>query len=125
MSTLGARLKEAREKTRLTQMEAAKKLGISNGTLSGYERNYRDPDTNMLKQMAVLYKESVDWLTDNKKPLSTNTKEFLEILELSDEEAMEKFKSRVTFKGEGLTEEQIKKIISHARFVASEDQQNS
>lgn len=122
MSTLGARLKEAREKKHLTQMEAAEKLGISNGTLSGYERNYRDPDTNTLKRMAVLYEESVDWLTDNKKTLSTNTKEFLEILELSDEEAMEKLKSRLTFKGRRLTEEQIKKIISHARFVASEDQ---
>jgi transcriptional regulator with XRE-family HTH domain len=40
MSDLGRRLKGSREKTRLTQQQVADKLGISNGTLSGYERNY-------------------------------------------------------------------------------------
>lgn len=49
MRTLGSRLKEAREKKRLTQIDVSKKLGISNGTLSGYERDYRDPDTETLK----------------------------------------------------------------------------
>jgi len=65
MSSLGSRLKEAREKKRLTQLEVANKLGISNGTLSGYERNYRDPDTETLRRLADLYDESVDWLTGN------------------------------------------------------------
>lgn len=65
MSSLGVRLKEAREGVRLTQMQAAKKLGISNGTLSGYERNYRDPDTTMLAKLANLYDKTTDWLTGN------------------------------------------------------------
>lgn len=62
---LGERLKKARNDKNLTQMEAAKKLGVTNGALSGYERNYRDPDTNMLKQMAVLYEVSLDYLLGN------------------------------------------------------------
>lgn len=62
MSVLPIRLKEAREKKGLKQIEAAKKLGISNGTLSGYERNYRDPDTDILNKMANLYDVTVDWL---------------------------------------------------------------
>ena len=71
MSVLGNRLKKARENARLTQIQAAKKLGISNGTLSGYERNYRDPDTHVLEEMAKLYDVSVDYLlgrTDNPSP---------------------------------------------------------
>ncbi|UOF92966.1 helix-turn-helix domain-containing protein [Fodinisporobacter ferrooxydans] len=51
---------------RLTQMEVANKLGISNGTLSGYERNYRDPDTETLKKLADLYEVSVDYLLNGK-----------------------------------------------------------
>lgn len=63
MKVLGYRLKLARQHKNMTQMEVAKKLGISNGTLSGYERNYRDPDTETLAKLAELYGVSVDWLT--------------------------------------------------------------
>lgn len=62
MDTLGARLKRAREEKRLTQQEAARRLGITNGAISGYERNYRDPDTDTLKKLADLYEVSLDWL---------------------------------------------------------------
>lgn len=62
MSILAKRLRKARDKAGYKQIEAAKKLGISNGTLSGYERDYRDPDTQTLHNMANLYDVSVDWL---------------------------------------------------------------
>jgi len=65
MVDLGSRLKKARENKRLTQQEVADKLGVSNGAISGYERNYRDPDTEMLKKLAMLYDVSVDYLTGN------------------------------------------------------------
>ncbi|GGK00740.1 HTH-type transcriptional regulator ImmR [Lentibacillus kapialis] len=65
MNVLGKRLKEARVKAGYKQVDACKKLGISNGTLSGYERNYRDPDTQTLNKMATLYEVSVDWLIGN------------------------------------------------------------
>ncbi|RND00236.1 helix-turn-helix domain-containing protein [Lysinibacillus halotolerans] len=63
--TLGERLKEARKLKGFTQIEAATKLGITNGALSGYERNYRDPDTEMLKKLANLYEVSTEWLLGN------------------------------------------------------------
>lgn len=63
-SELGKKLKKARSDSGLKQIDAAAKLDISNGTLSGYERNYRDPDTDILNRMARLYKVSVDWLLD-------------------------------------------------------------
>ncbi|MNW48781.1 HTH-type transcriptional regulator ImmR [compost metagenome] len=75
MSTLGNRLKRAREKKGMTQQEVADKLGVSNGAISGYERNYRDPDTEMLKKLATLYEVSVDYLTGNVVNESTATYE--------------------------------------------------
>lgn len=67
METLGSRLKEARERKRLTQLQVAERLGISNGTLSGYERNYRDPDTNTLAELAKIYGVTTDYLMTGKE----------------------------------------------------------
>lgn len=68
MSLLGKRLKESRNRMKLSQQDAAKSLGISNGTLSGYERDYRKPDTETLEKLADFYEVSIDYLlgrTDN------------------------------------------------------------
>jgi transcriptional regulator with XRE-family HTH domain len=67
METMGARLKSARNKKKMTQEVVAKKLGISFGTLSGYERNYRDPDTETLSKLAEMYGVSVSWLVNGKE----------------------------------------------------------
>lgn len=69
---LGSRLKEAREKKGLTQLDAARKVGISNGTLSGYERNYRDPDTDVLKKLSELYEVSPSWLIAGKDKITND-----------------------------------------------------
>lgn len=89
--SLGQRLKEAREITRLTQQQVADKLGISNGTLSGYERNYRDPDTDTLNRLAALYEVSVDYLLGRTAdPTRINDPEKKDSIPaaLSEEEAM-------------------------------------
>ncbi|OAS19286.1 helix-turn-helix domain-containing protein [Paenibacillus oryzisoli] len=75
MDTLGSRLKEAREKKRLTQVQVAEKLGISNGTLSGYERNYRDPDTSTLSELSKIYEVSIDYLTNGVVTLEKSFKD--------------------------------------------------
>lgn len=84
MPKLGQRLRKARELAGLSQLEAAKKLGISNGTLSGYERDYRDPDTRMLEKIANLYEVSTDWLlglADNPTPPGKKAKPYYELTE--------------------------------------------
>ncbi|MGD7021747.1 helix-turn-helix domain-containing protein [Rossellomorea vietnamensis] len=65
MSTLGNRLRMAREKKGWSQTEVCKKLKISNSTLSGYERDYRKPDTDMILTFANLYEVSTDYLLGN------------------------------------------------------------
>jgi transcriptional regulator with XRE-family HTH domain len=62
MDSLGSRLKRAREKANKTQGEVCKLLGISIGTLSGYERDYRNPDPQMLAKLADLYDVTTDFL---------------------------------------------------------------
>lgn len=59
---LGERLKEARELKGYTQVHVAKILGITNTSLSNYERGERDPDTFSLNRLAQFYGVSVDWL---------------------------------------------------------------
>jgi transcriptional regulator with XRE-family HTH domain len=58
------RLKEEREKRGWTQEYMANLLEISIGTLSGYERNYRTPDLDMTKKIALLLGVSADYLLD-------------------------------------------------------------
>jgi len=73
MSTLGQRLRKARENKGWSQTFVCEKLKISNSRLSGYERDYREPDAEMLATLANLYGVSVDYLlgrTDNPNPAS-------------------------------------------------------
>ncbi len=68
MMSLGSRLKKERERRNWSQIFVAEKIGITNAVLSNYERNYRDPDTETLKKLALLYEVTTDYLlgiTDN------------------------------------------------------------
>jgi len=57
-----ARLKAERKRLGWTQSYLANTLGISNGTISGYERNYREPDIETLWKLADLFNVSIDYL---------------------------------------------------------------
>jgi transcriptional regulator with XRE-family HTH domain len=59
---LGSRLRKARERANLMQKDAAHKVGISNVTLSQYEKGIRNPDPHLLAKLADLYDVSADWL---------------------------------------------------------------
>jgi hypothetical protein len=65
--SLGVRLKEARQKKKMTQREVCRIMGFSIPTLSGYETEYRDPDTDTLAELAKLYEVSVEWLLTGKQ----------------------------------------------------------
>jgi transcriptional regulator with XRE-family HTH domain len=56
------RLKEVRKSLKLTQEEAARKLGIARTTYSGYETGNAEPDNEILQKIADLYNVSVDYL---------------------------------------------------------------
>lgn len=64
MSTpnLGARLREAREVLGLKQDDAAAALGIPRSSVSAMESNKRNVSADELRDLAQLYRRSVDWL---------------------------------------------------------------
>ncbi|MBG9653702.1 helix-turn-helix domain-containing protein [Cytobacillus firmus] len=80
MTTLGQRLRKSREAKGWSQTIVCRKLGISNSTLSGYERDYREPDAEMIATFANLYEVSTDYLlgtsnSSNKKSELTDKDE--------------------------------------------------
>lgn len=84
--SLGFRLKEAREKKKLSQREVSKRIGVSISTLSGYETEYRDPDTETLTELSKIYEVSVEWLLTGKvTKLSEYETKILEELKNMDE----------------------------------------
>lgn len=125
MLSLGQRLQKARKMKGMTQQEVADKFGISHGTLSGYERNYRDPDTEVLNRLADLYNVSVDWLVgrtnDSKQVLSQDARLLIDSLEMSDEEIIKTF--NLTVDGISLTPEQIKSFIGYVRIERMKNMQ--
>lgn len=66
MGTLiGDRLRKARDRMNLTQVQVMHRTGVNNKTLSGYEKGVAQPDLETLNILANLYEVSVDWLTGN------------------------------------------------------------
>lgn len=59
---LARRIKEERLKKGWTQKQVAEQLGVEIGTFSGYEREYRIPETKTVEKLADLYGVSVDYL---------------------------------------------------------------
>lgn len=59
---MGNRLRKAREKKGYSQKYVAESLGITNSSLSNYERGERDPDTSILNRLADLYGVTMDYL---------------------------------------------------------------
>lgn len=60
--TLGSRIRFLREERRLSQLEMANELNISNVQLSRYESGARKPDPDMLVRIADFLNVSADYL---------------------------------------------------------------
>lgn len=56
------KLKMLRKEKNLTQIEVAEALKISKTCYAGYEQGYREPDLKMLKELAIFYDTTTDFL---------------------------------------------------------------
>lgn len=56
------RIKELRKETGIKQIDLCKQLGISQGTLSGWENGKYEPDLTSITSMANIFDVSVDYL---------------------------------------------------------------
>ena len=70
MSTLGQKLKTARENLGLTQEEAAEQLGIKRPTLANWEIDRVKPDLGTIKMLASFYRLMPEYLLDLDIPTS-------------------------------------------------------
>lgn len=69
---LSDRLKELRNKHKLTQAQFANIFNVSSGTIGMWETNKRTPDLEMLKKIANHFDVSLDYLSEN--DISEHTK---------------------------------------------------
>lgn len=70
---LGKRILSLRESKKISQLELAKLLNISNTTLSQYESGKRIPNDEIKKNIAIYFNVSIDYLlglTDIKEPIN-------------------------------------------------------
>ena len=71
MGDFGKRFRECRKAAGLKQTAAAKLMGITQGAISFYERNERQPTADIVIKMAEVYDCSIDYLlgvTDEREP---------------------------------------------------------
>jgi transcriptional regulator with XRE-family HTH domain len=72
MSSIGNRLRKARDRAGLTQDDVAHKLGVTRSVIARYESETNDPPTENIIKMAEMYGISADWLfclTDDPRPV--------------------------------------------------------
>ncbi|WP_270166016.1 helix-turn-helix domain-containing protein [Paenibacillus sp. SYP-B4298] len=113
----GGRIAKLREERGWTQEQTSSMLGISRAALSHYEKNRREPDTETLLKFADLFQVSVDYLVGRTKlpsqVLDDNIRNFVDQLELSDDEIMARFS--LTIDGLKLTPEEARRFIAFVR----------
>ena len=83
---LGNSLFHARKKCGLSQEEVAEKLGVSRQTISKWETDEPLPDIRQSKQLALLYRLSLDELID----FDLDMQEIQQAIQRSDEKREEK-----------------------------------
>ena len=83
----GLTLKNLRKKKNLSQEQVAKRLNLTKSSISGYENNGITPSLEILKEFAILFNTSADYLLGLDKSesvvidgLTSRQKEIIEIL---------------------------------------------
>ncbi|GGG63241.1 helix-turn-helix domain-containing protein [Paenibacillus radicis (ex Gao et al. 2016)] len=115
--SIGNRIAQLRDEKRWTQEQTAAKLGISRAALSHYEKNRREPDSETLAKFADLYQVTIDYLVGRtmnpQSALSDDVRDFVDHLELSDDEILQKY--NLSIDGRKLTAEETKRFIAFVR----------
>ncbi|WP_139995938.1 helix-turn-helix domain-containing protein [Paenibacillus paridis] len=115
--SIGKRLAALRDERRWTQLQTAASLGISRAALSHYEKNRREPDSETLSRFADLFQVTVDYLIGRtsipQQTLTNDVRSFVDHLELSDDEILNKYQLSVD--GRILTADETKRFIAFVR----------
>ena len=120
------RLKELRKSRKLTQGDVARFLGIPQKTYQNYEREVRDPDSDMLCKLADLYGVTLDDLfgrqatNDFSKGISTDEVELIHLYRRMDQEDRQGFMvtaRALAYAGDAKKEESVGSSVLVGRDV--------
>ena len=65
-AALGARIRDAREQSGMTQIQLAQRLGVEPNSLRAWESGTREPRANRLTTLAGMLDVTVPWLLDGR-----------------------------------------------------------
>ena len=126
MSTLGDRLRIARQKSGLRQTQVKERTNINNKTLSGYENNVSEPDMSTLTVLTELYGVSYEWLLTGEGEMTVNTTKKSSPLTEKDERDIAKRMAELRedlstatgllFEGEPMSEEAKESLLEAMEF---------
>lgn len=117
MSIFGERLRKLRESIGLNQSDFGAKFNLSHNAIGMYERGVREPNMDRIIQFADFFGVSIDYLygrtNDRQKLFQVETREFMDMLHLSDDELFEM--RPYTLDGKTLTKEDFINFITLVR----------
>jgi transcriptional regulator with XRE-family HTH domain len=123
MSTLGERLKIARDRKGYSQTEVYRRTNINNKTLSKYEKNDTKPDIETITALADFYEVSIVWLMTGETSTSSSIKDETDIAK-----RMEQIRKDLTsedgllFNGEPMSEEAVESLMEAMEHVVRQTQ---
>lgn len=89
---LGKRIKESREKAKLTQPDLAKMVGSTDRNISNYETGYSYPSVKVLYHISIALETSADYLLGLTDQASMPSKSS-EVVNLDDERILHELKN--------------------------------
>lgn len=114
------RLREARRKANITQVQLAKECNVSQGTIANWESGYRTPDLDMLKKIALFLDVSYDDLLGDKIVEAVfDGKITPENLDMIKEKAPDISRSDLEAIMSQLDESEIDQMIDYAQYLLS------
>jgi transcriptional regulator with XRE-family HTH domain len=107
---ISKRLSTLRKTKNWSLQYTASRLGIAKSTYAGYESGYRQPSLEALKELAVLFETSVDYLLGMTETYTgeRNT------IELTSEDILNKIS--LTIDGKSLSQDELNQFIAFIRL---------
>ncbi|WP_424766280.1 helix-turn-helix domain-containing protein [Paenibacillus sp. sgz302251] len=114
MKNVEKKIKELRAKRGWSQDELAGRMGMTRANISNYERGLnKNIPSETLKKLADVFGVSADYLLGKSENSDKPKSEFMQRLELSDEEIMNQY--TIVLDGKTLTEEEARFAIAVLR----------
>ena len=116
MSSIGYRISKARRYANMNQKELAKKAGITEGSLSRYENDIREPKVGALKLLAEALDVSIEYLVGSTDVIEKKSVALENKIDMDVEDIMyiiyEVFEQKnVSYKDKKLSKDKIDEVL--------------